>query len=149
MKIRRRPSPRAEINVAPLLDCIFLLLVFLLLTCSFSRREDPWPLGLRIALPTAESADDVDRDAVRVVLEESGRILLDDRAVTPEDLEAELRELVREEGPRPLLLVADREARIDTLTEVMDRGRRAGLRSAAIATREAPHAEAPPSERSP
>jgi biopolymer transport protein ExbD len=62
--------------------------------------------------------------------------------VTPESLELALRELVRGAGRRPLLLVADRGARMGVLTEVTERGRRAGLRSVAIAARDASTAEA-------
>lgn len=136
IRLTRHGRSRPEIGMAPLVDCIFLLLVFFLLASRFSRDAGKVASGIEIELPAARTGHEPSDERIAVTLTESGELTLDGRAVTLERLGPSLRALVEDGGPRPLLLVADRRVRLEILARVIDRAREAGLPAVSIATRE-------------
>jgi biopolymer transport protein ExbD len=144
IRIHRRPRAKPTLNIAPLVDCIFLLLIFFLLASTFSRGDVSRADGLEIELPGAESAEPEEKEVLRVCLAESGEIVVEKRKVSLAELTDVLQAAVRERGPLPLFLVADRRVRLETLTEVIDRARKLGVRSVSIATQKPPAGGAGP-----
>lgn len=138
IRLRRPRPPPPQINMAPLVDCIFLLLIFFLLASRFSRERGRIPETLAIELPRAQSSTPSEEDAVRVFLSESGEMRLEENAIPPEELERALRKKLEETGIEKFLLVADRRARLEHVSLAIDAARLAGFRTAAIATRREP-----------
>lgn len=134
IRIRRSRPPAPQIDMAPLVDCVFLLLIFFLLASRFSRERGRIPESLAIELPGARSSAPAEEDAVRVFLSESGEVRLDGDVVPPGELEAALRRKAAERGLAKLLLVADRRVRLEDVTGAIDAARLAGFTAAAIAT---------------
>ena len=131
--IERRKPKTPEISIAPLVDCVFLLLIFFLLTSTFAK-----PRGIRIELPSSSTATKAERQSIEIAVADSGEIRINGAPTTlqhlPESLEAE----VERGGKRPVYLVADRRVVLDTVTQVIDCARQARLTTVAIATRRAP-----------
>lgn len=120
---RRRSS--YGLNLTPLIDVVFLLLVFFLLTAHFVRDE-----ALDIELPTAQSVSPADAEGVlQVVLGRDGAIRVRDRRVAPDQLEAVIRAELPPEGPRMVQLRGDQEAKLGLTVLVIDAARKAGARS--------------------
>jgi biopolymer transport protein ExbD len=125
---RRQP---AEINVTSLVDIIFNLLLFFMLTTSFSQSA-----GLEVRLPSA-SASDAEvrpRDLV-VALTRDGHTVVEGKSLTAEQLNARIADLKKRDAKATVIVQADKEVAHGRVVEVLDAAKSAGLKSVAIATR--------------
>ncbi len=125
MKLPEASSPREERdeNVIPMINIVFLLLIFFMLTGTLTPAS---PLTVEPAESTA--ALESSGDAVRVLIDEQGRLALDgavveDRAAFREELQA----LMEAGSERPVEVKADAEAESARLLAVMDDLREAGV----------------------
>ncbi len=117
-----------EINLTPMLDVVFILLIFFVVTASFLDE-----VGLDIDAPAQSEAppDDVDPPLV-VRISRDNEILPDGRSLDPRSLRANLSRAAAGGGPR-LLIEADLESSNRMLVRVMDAARLAGVDDIAIA----------------
>ncbi|MDO9541380.1 MAG: biopolymer transporter ExbD [Kiritimatiellia bacterium] len=127
IETRRHQSP--SIGIAPLVDCVFLLLIFFLLTSSFSETR-----GIKIDLPKSSTAQEAEKKNIEIVMSETGEIVLQGRPTTINDLTQALRDAVARQGKRPVFLKADKMVRLEKVTEVIDCVRAADLETVSIAT---------------
>lgn len=117
-------------NLTPLIDIVFLLLVFFLLTAHFVRDE-----GIAIQLPQAESAVASDEDAaVEVLLEEGGVIRLNGAIVQPAELEQRIRQALKDKPKKWVMLHGDRGTQLQSAVAVLDAARKAGADSVDVVT---------------
>ena len=128
----RRPRPRrAGINLTPLIDILFIVLVFLVLTTTFREATQ-----LRVTLPEAETGELLRRDElgrIHVELDASGTLFVEDRPVTLDALETMLSS-VRDKATAHVLLAADERAQHGRAVDVMDLVRRQGIERLSIET---------------
>lgn len=119
--IRRRP-PR--IDISPLIDVVFQLLLFYAVTTQFVADE-----RLLLQLPEARTADQAAVQSVEVsevVITAEGEILLGDQVVSMEELEESLRRSVAADPDRLLTIRGDRGAHYGTVIRVLDLARDVG-----------------------
>ena len=126
MQFKRRLKKDASIEIASLVDIVFLLLLFFVVTTTF--RETP---GLEIDLPETHDATGVElKDVVvNVVLGESGaQVVIDDEPVAIEQLQTYLRNELqqRPEDKRSVVVQADKNVRFELVYRVFDIAREAG-----------------------
>jgi biopolymer transport protein ExbD len=118
---RRRES--AEINLTPLIDILFLVLVFLVVTATFSDRT-----VLRISLPPASSAESLGKesDALLIVIDAGGTVYVDGMA---QSLDAVSRRLdaLQNKDMAPVTVAADERTPHGRVIQVVDLIRQAGL----------------------
>lgn len=120
----------SEINMAPLIDMIFILLIFFLVTASFVNES-----SIEIDRPEASSASVGEEAGLIVVVDETGNIFIDNRLVDPEAMRG-LVELFLVENPGGGVLVrADRNSNTGKLIEVLDGCRLAGAENVQVAAR--------------
>ena len=132
MQFEGLPHRRKIPSLTPLIDIVFLLLVFFLLTAHFVKDE-----SLDITLPEAESALPLgDEEALEIVLDKSGQILLHDRHVAPNELTETLRRTLQGRGNKQVLLRGDHAAQLGLTVKVMDAARKAGAESMDIITQQ-------------
>ena len=124
--------------MAPLIDVVFLLLVFFLLTSTFQTPE-----AIDLTLPDSSTASPTEPDALVVSLVEDGRIELDGAGVSLEDLPAALSSARRQDPARDVRLAADAAVEVRAMIAVMDAMREAGATDVAIATRPPANAGTP------
>lgn len=127
---RLAPEERApEINVAPLLDCVFLLLIFFVVTTAFVEET-----GVEVERPTAASASDVARESLLVAVTRDGRIHYGGEEYGIGDLRALV---ARELGQRdvPVVILVDRGAESGVLVDAIDECRLGGAKVVNIAAR--------------
>jgi biopolymer transport protein ExbD len=117
-------------NLTPLIDIVFLLLVFFMLTSHFVREE-----ALNIELPVAESGEAVEADArLEVVIDAQGQLLIHDHYVEMESLEQTLREALQGRADKVVRIRGDRASALGQAVTVLDAARRAGADAVDIVT---------------
>lgn len=132
MQFRRASSQVPDFNLTPLIDILFIVLMFLILTATF--RESTF---LRLALPEASTgerhAEDV-RSQLVVVIDADDSLHVGGAPVTLDDLALSLEAVANNDGE--VVLAAHREATHGIVVRVMDLARRAGVHHLDIETAE-------------
>lgn len=134
MKFRRRPRQDASIELTPLIDVVFLLLIFFMVSTTFIRETE-----LEVELPEA-SADvrEVEDDIIEVTIAADGayavnnRLLVNNQVTT---LMKALREVSGGDTARRLVITADADARHQDVVTAMDAAGQVGLTHLSITTR--------------
>jgi biopolymer transport protein ExbD len=135
--MRRRRSLAAEgdageVNLTPMLDVVFIMLIFFIVTTSFIKES-----GVEIQRPESSAASPQPDAQLMVAITPEGAVWVDGRPVDAHRVGEEVAALVSGEGG--VVIQADREATTGLLIEVMDRLREAGVEQVAVAaTRSAP-----------
>ena len=130
ISLRPRSEHRADLDLTPFMDVIFILLIFFIIASAFAVR------GLDIDLPSAQSSQALSGRVVEVRLEENGSYLCDGVPVEREFLRYKLQEIVRgvKKEPGQLVLKADPKAPVDALIFVVDEVRMLGGEKLMVAT---------------
>jgi biopolymer transport protein ExbD len=116
-----------QIDIAPLVDVIFQLLIFFMLTSSFII-----PSGIRVNLPRAVTSQMVKSRSLEIVISGENVIYIDGKVVTIQELKPILKGLATRN--QPLLIKADRRAQLGRVVEIWDMARNLGLSQVNIAT---------------
>ncbi|MBW1923114.1 MAG: biopolymer transporter ExbD [Deltaproteobacteria bacterium] len=131
MRIHKGTRSRYQVQVplTALIDIVFLLLIYFLLTTNFLVDE-----GIRIRLPHAEAVAAQKEKEITIYVDRKGRAYLGSRRVAMEDLFSLLKEKIG--GRRDLLVVirADRDVVLDRAVRVMDTAKAAGAARLCLAT---------------
>ena len=126
--VTNRPPPSEEPNVAPLIDIVFILLIFFVVTTTFARD-----LGVDVERPSASTATDQPANVVRVAVGRGGELAVDGRPTSAWRLSAEVQDRIANHTQKSVLVVADRSINAERIVEVMDACRLAGARQVALA----------------
>ncbi len=129
--IRGRKEDEPRLGIAPLIDIVFLLLIFFMVTSHFDLAS-----GVRLQLPEMSSRlSEEPAQEITVIIDRSGDTYLEGEKVTGDDLEERLRQAVQEQGLERIILQADKESLHGSVLGVIDLARSAGVRSVIIAAR--------------
>ena len=128
MKFKRKVFlEKGQLDIAPLIDVIFLLLIFFMLTSSFIFQP-----GIRVNLPRAVTSEVLHRDLIVAVVTAGNEVYIDERPVDMEELSSRV-SLAAREG-RSLLIKADKGADLGRVIEVWDICRQVDMKQVSIAT---------------
>ncbi|MCY3792157.1 MAG: biopolymer transporter ExbD [Gemmatimonadetes bacterium] len=118
-----------ELNMTPLIDCVFLLLIFFMVTTVFKQ-----PYSLQVVLPEAQQAQIVEEKKLVATITEDGRMEINRHLVTLDNLEQVL--LREKEGTRSLTLVVrtDQETPHKYLLDLFEVAKRVGIEKIPLAT---------------
>ena len=117
-------------NLTPLIDIVFLLLIFFMLTAHFVRDE-----SIAIQLPQAETAVSREDDAaVVVVLDSNGRTRLDGKIIEAQTLEEALRRALQSRSKKWVTLRGDRASDLGNAVTILDAARKAGAETVDVVT---------------
>ncbi|HUP01709.1 MAG TPA: biopolymer transporter ExbD [Gemmatimonadota bacterium] len=130
MRLETGRRRKAGINITSLIDVVFLLLLFFVVTSTF--LEQP---GLDLALPEASTAEGEREGDVTVSVAPDGTVYLAGEAVPAGDLAGRLEAALSVRDPKRVILEADRSVSHGRVVEVMDAARRAGATALVVATR--------------
>ncbi|MFC1839931.1 ExbD/TolR family protein [Thermodesulfobacteriota bacterium] len=132
MRFRKKKEDEPRISIAPLVDIVFLLLIFFMVTSHYDIAS-----GVRIKLPKvtkkAESPDDENK--IVLLVDKSANIFIEGKKIDIESLKARLGEEVKKRGIIQLVLQADIDVRHGKVVEIMDYAKSAGINSIVIAAR--------------
>ena len=139
MRFSRRRPDEPEINLIPFIDVLLVILIFLMLTTTYSRFTE-----LQISLPSADADKLKDRPAdIVVAVSSDGRYLVNRKLVEGRSVEILTAELVAAAQGRAdtmVIISADAMAAHQTVVNVLDASRRAGLSRLTFAAQGSPAA---------
>jgi len=131
MRLPDEPEAPFQINIVPMIDVIFAILAFFIMSTLFLTRSE----GLPVNLPKAASAVSQQPTKITVTLDSQGQVFLNRKPVRLEVLEAQVRNLVGRNQQVLVIVNADAKVNHGQVISVMDRVRRIEGAKLAIATR--------------
>ncbi|MBW2057253.1 MAG: biopolymer transporter ExbD [Deltaproteobacteria bacterium] len=132
MRIKRNVRKRARIEMIPLIDSMFLLLVFFI----YSMLSMTVHRGIQVNLPEARTGKIDKRDYVAITITEDERVFLGKREVSLPDLQTRLERIKRAHPGRPVFINADRRVPYEVIIAALDAVRSAGLSRVSLDTQE-------------
>ncbi|MGV6810448.1 MAG: ExbD/TolR family protein [bacterium] len=134
MNFRPRPQEEIDVNLTPLIDVVFLLLIFFMVTTTFDQDA-----AIKVALPTADNASaSSQKNAIELVVDSQGRYYIDGREVLnnkPETLFQAMRHVLdQQDQVPPLVISADANANYQAVVTAMDIAGRLGMTNFSMAT---------------
>ena len=131
MRIQRRNPKKARIEIIPMIDTIFFLLVFFMIsTLSMSQYR-----GMPVNLPKAASGQQAPAESAAITIDNQGRLFVDKQPVEKEMLGDLLRQQVADNADLLVVINADDGAEHGRVVEVMDIARGANVTRMAIAVK--------------
>jgi len=117
-----RLPPRLELT--PLIDCVFLLLIFFLLTSSFSKQN-----MIQVNLPHIQGEQEAPPDAsiLTLQIDAAGKMLIDEKSLTIEDVKTYFTKLAETDPEQHIRILTDEAAPAGSVITALDEARQAGL----------------------
>ncbi|OKY27665.1 MULTISPECIES: ExbD/TolR family protein [Thalassotalea] len=131
-KVLQEQEEAEEINMTPMLDVVFILLIFFIVTASFVKEA-----GIEVNRPEAATAVKKERANILVAISDKGEIWINKRRVDVRAVQANIERLKAENPQGTVVIQADKKATTDVLIKVMDSARAAGVFDVSIAAEEA------------
>ena len=129
MRFRKLREEETGLGIAPLIDIVFLLLIFFMVTSHFDVAS-----GVRIRLPKiTKKIFDQDDNKVTIVIDSLGQTYFEGKKIDAKSLRKRLQYLVREKNLLHVILQADKDVRHGIVVETMDLAKAAGVHSIIIA----------------
>ena len=117
-----------ELDMTPMLDIVFIMLIFFIVTTSFVKES-----GVSVSTPQAETASQQESVNIFIAITAAGEVWIDRRPVDPRSVRAIVARLHADNPEGSVIIQSDEEAATGTLVEVMDQVRLAGVERIAIA----------------
>ncbi|MEO0592489.1 MAG: biopolymer transporter ExbD [Myxococcota bacterium] len=119
-----------EINLTPLIDVVFILLIFFLITSTFVTNE-----GIEVDTPSASNADSLETsDSITIAITKEGQFIHERTTFGKDELLEKLREHKKTRPGATIIIQGDRDASHGRVTEVMNIAMKAGYDNLAVAT---------------
>ncbi len=117
-------------NITPLIDVVFILLIFFVVSTTFIKD-----MSLKIDRPTASTSSAISGKEIRVYIDNRNNLYVNGEAVRIWILQGKLRDLLRGTTNKTVLVVSDKDVKVERLIEVVDQCRLAGAADVAAATK--------------
>ena len=130
MRLSRRSTVRedAQIDLTSMLDIVFIMLIFFIVTSSFVRES-----GVEVNRPQASNVVSQKNAGIFVAVTSSNDIYIDKRMIDVERVQATLEHLLVDQPQASLVIQADEHAYNGTIVKVMDAAKSAGIKNIALA----------------
>ncbi|MSS76643.1 MAG: biopolymer transporter ExbD [Methyloglobulus sp.] len=126
---RSSTDQNAELDMTPMLDIVFIMLIFFIVTGSSVKES-----GIDVNRPQAQSGERKEQASIIIAISPNGEVTLDKHVVDIRAVRANIARLHAENPLGSVVITADRETKTQALVAVMDQVRLAGIKNAAIAT---------------
>ncbi|MCJ8276558.1 MAG: biopolymer transporter ExbD [Bdellovibrionales bacterium] len=127
--IRKQSSNNEGVDVSPLIDMVFILLIFFMVSTTFIKD-----MQVDLNRPGAASAKPASSKSIRVFIDRNEKIYVDGQSVRPWILQGKLRDMAKGSKSSSVLVVTDRKVSADKLVDVVDQCRLAGIKDIGVAT---------------
>ena len=125
---RVKETAESEVNMTPMLDVVFIMLIFFIVTASFVKEA-----GVDVIRPPAQTADNKDQGNILIAIDANDQVWINRRQVDVRSVRSIVERLHAENPKGTVVIQADRESRNDMRVRVMDASRRAGVYDIALA----------------
>ncbi len=126
---RSTTEQTADIDMTPMLDIVFIMLIFFIVTTSFVKES-----GIDVNRPTAETATRKENANIIIGIKANGNVWVDKHLTDIRAVRANIARLHAENPMGAVIIAADKESKTKVLIQVMDQVRLAGVMNASIAT---------------
>ncbi len=113
--IRKKTRKDSMIDISPMMDMVFILLIFFIVTSTFTRET-----GIDVTKPKASSSKELAKESILIGITRQGTIHINETQVNLSSLNTILRQLVAESPDRPVIIVSDRDAPSGAIVDVLD-----------------------------
>jgi len=118
----------ASVNLTPLIDMVFILLIFFLVTASFTKES-----GIEVDRPTAQTAVRQEAGNLIVTIDENNEIWIENEKIDIRTIRAHIEQLRAQNPEGTVIILADKASRAGVTVDVLDQIRLAGVSNVAIA----------------
>ena len=125
---RIREEEDASIDITPMLDIVFIMLIFFIVTTSFVKEA-----GIQVNKPEANQATKEPSANIFIAIRDNGEVWMDKRQVDVERVGANLERMLAEQPTDLVVIQADKESQHGRVVEVMDQVKEAGIDKISIA----------------
>jgi biopolymer transport protein ExbD len=125
---KTREADESEVNLTPMLDVVFIMLIFFIVTASFAKEA-----GIDINRPNAATAEVKQKGNILIAISDTGQIWIDKRRVDVRAVRANIERLYAENPQGSVVIQADTDSKNGLLVQVMDAARQAGVLNVSIA----------------
>ena len=131
MRRKSRAIDEAEINITPMLDIVFIMLIFFIVTTSFVKEK-----GLEVSRPSNSPPKEVrkNKGPIVVKVDSNGNITMKGRMLERKAVQANLEREKAEKPESPLIIAAHPDAETDALVTILDAAEAVGVGSVSVAT---------------
>ena len=109
------------IDMSPLIDCVFILLIFFIVTTVFVEET-----GVEVDKPQAASSKDLPSNSILIAVTEGGEVVFDKENIGINRVQATVKRKLKEDSSMPVIIQADRKASAGLMVRVIDEAKRAG-----------------------
>ena len=125
--IKRQSRKNSTIDISPMMDMVFILLIFFIVTSTFTRET-----GIDVTKPKASSAKELAKESILIGITRQGTIHINETQVNLPTLQSILKQMISESPERPVILVSDRDAPSGVIVDVLDECNLAKVRKVSI-----------------
>ena len=127
---QRHNDEESEVNVTPMLDVVFIMLIFFIVTASFVKES-----GIDVTRPDAATAERKQRASILIAISKNNEVWIQKRRIDVRAVRANVERLLAENPQGSVVIQADEKSENGLFVKVMDQARLAGAQSIAIAAR--------------
>ena len=129
-RLRSKQEDDAKIDITPMLDVVFIMLIFFIVTASFIKES-----GAKVVKPEAENAVKHPKATVLLAIDDNNEIWLDRRVIDPRAIKANINRLRADNPDGEVIVQADIESNAETVLKVVDALKQAGIEVPSVATK--------------
>ena len=127
--ISQAVEEKDEPNITPMLDVVFILLIFFIVTANFIKEP-----GLEINRPDSDTAETQENAAILIAVGPTGEVWMDGRRIDVRQVKANVVKMLADNPKGSVVIQADEKAVADTIIKVMDGAREAGVSAISLAS---------------
>ncbi len=127
---RDKKSGTPELNMASLIDMIFILLIFFLVTTSFARQA-----GVEVQRPSALTAQVKEKTHLIIAVTREGQIFVEDQAMDIRSIRSHMERFLVKTPEASVVIAADQDSRTGIVIQALDACRLAGVKDVSVAAR--------------
>ena len=126
--LQKKHRRAAAIDISPLMDMVFILLIFFVVTSTFTRET-----GVEVTKPQAQSASQLEKENILIAITREGTIHVNERQVDMAGLRDVLADVLMKNSEREAVLISDKASMTGTLIQVIDACNIAGVKKVSVA----------------
>lgn len=125
------PEEESQIDLTPMLDVVFIMLIFFIVTSTFTKEA-----GVDVTRPNANTAVLTESNSIQIGITSDNQVFMDKRQIDKRAVRANIERGLAENPGASVVIVADSDSKTETLIEIMDQARLAGAESVSVAADE-------------
>jgi biopolymer transport protein ExbD len=128
MRRHHQQDEDTGIDLTPMLDVVFIMLIFFIVTSSFIKES-----GVEVQRPQAQTASPQDKGNILIAITADGQVWMDKKVVDVRSVRAHVERMRVDQPDGAVVVQADQDARTGLVVQVMDQARLAGVQDVALA----------------